>query len=81
MKMPIPREPGTFPPGVKKPGCETDHSSQSRAEAKNAWNYTSNPLYVFMECCKIKHRNYLKLPSSSELTPHDRYVLFLGVIK
>jgi hypothetical protein len=28
----------------------------TRAEIKNAWNYTSAPLYVFMAWCLIKHR-------------------------
>jgi hypothetical protein len=31
---------GSFP-GVKRPGRETDHSSPSSAEVKNAWGYTS----------------------------------------
>jgi hypothetical protein len=30
-------------PGVLSPRCETDHSSPSGAEAKNAWSYTSTP--------------------------------------
>jgi len=29
--------------GVKLPGCEADHSPQSKAEVKNAWVYTSVP--------------------------------------
>jgi hypothetical protein len=31
----------------------------SSAEAKNAWNYTSTPLYVFMALCSVKHRIHL----------------------
>jgi len=27
--------------GVKRPGCEADHSPPSSAEVKNAWSYTS----------------------------------------
>jgi len=30
-------------PGVKRPGRETNNSSLSSAELKNAWNYTSTP--------------------------------------
>jgi hypothetical protein len=30
--------------GVKWPGRETDHSSPSSAEVKNAWSYTYTPL-------------------------------------
>jgi hypothetical protein len=32
-----------FSLGVKRPGCETDHSSPSSAEVKNEWSYTSTP--------------------------------------
>ena len=35
-------------PGVKRPGCGTDHSPPSSAEVTNEWNYTSSPLYIFM---------------------------------
>jgi hypothetical protein len=33
---------GSFP-GVKRPGCEADHSPLSSVEVKNAWSYTSTP--------------------------------------
>jgi len=33
----------TFPPGVKRPGREANHSLQSSTEVKNAWSYTSTP--------------------------------------
>jgi hypothetical protein len=39
---------------IKRPWREADHSSQSSAEIKNAWSYTSTPLYVFMILCLIK---------------------------
>jgi hypothetical protein len=32
---------GSFPGGVKWPGCETDHSPPSSAEVKKAWSYTT----------------------------------------
>jgi len=44
----IQRVPGALPWGVKRPGREADHSFPSSAEARNAWNYTSTPQYVFM---------------------------------
>jgi hypothetical protein len=33
---------GSFP-GVKKLGCEANHSPPSSPEVKNVWSYTSNP--------------------------------------
>jgi hypothetical protein len=39
---------GLFSSEVKRPGREADHSPPSSVEAKNAWNYTSTPPYVFM---------------------------------
>jgi len=30
-------------PGVKQPGCETDHLPPSSAGIKNVWSYTSTP--------------------------------------
>jgi hypothetical protein len=47
---------GSFP-GVKAAGREADHSPQSSAEVKNAWSYTSTPLYVFMAWCLVKHKD------------------------
>jgi hypothetical protein len=35
-------------PGVKRPGCESDHSFPSSAEVNNAWSYTYISPYVFM---------------------------------
>jgi hypothetical protein len=40
-------------PGLKRPGRKSKHSSPSRAEVKNAWNYTSASQYVFMVWCLI----------------------------
>jgi hypothetical protein len=42
-----------FFPRVKR--RETENSSPSSAEVKNAWLYTSNPQYVFMAWCLVKH--------------------------
>jgi hypothetical protein len=42
--------------GVKRPGRETDHSSQSNIEVKNAWSCVSTPLYVFMTWYFVKNR-------------------------
>jgi hypothetical protein len=39
---------GSFPPGVKQPGSEVDHSPPSSAEVKKMWIYTTSPLYAFM---------------------------------
>jgi hypothetical protein len=42
-KSPIQWVPGALSLGVKRPGCEADHSPPSSAEVKNAWSYTSTP--------------------------------------
>jgi hypothetical protein len=34
-------------PGVKRPGCEGDHSPRTSAEVKKTWLYTSTPPYIF----------------------------------
>jgi hypothetical protein len=45
-----------FIPGLKRPGCEADHSPSSSAEINNAWSYTSIPQYVFTVWYLIKQR-------------------------
>jgi hypothetical protein len=35
-------------PGVKRLGCEADHSPASSAEVKKMWLYTSTPPYAFI---------------------------------
>jgi hypothetical protein len=52
---PIQWVPGTISPGVVRLGREAHHSSSPNAEVKNAWHYTSNPQYVFMVWCSVKH--------------------------
>jgi hypothetical protein len=37
-----------FLPGVKRQGCEADHSPPTSVEVKKMWIYTSNPPHVFM---------------------------------
>jgi hypothetical protein len=38
---------GLFP-GVKRPGCEADHSPPTTAEVKKMWTHISASLYAFM---------------------------------
>jgi len=45
---------GALTLGVKWPGCEADHSPLPSAKVKNAWSYTSTPLYVFIAWCLVK---------------------------
>jgi hypothetical protein len=45
---PIQCVPGAFPPGIKRPVREADHSPPCSAEVKMTWIYTSTPPYVFM---------------------------------
>jgi hypothetical protein len=42
-QFPIQSVPGALSLGVKRPGCEADHSPAPSAEVKNAWIYTSTP--------------------------------------
>jgi len=53
---------GALSLGVKRPGREADHSPPSSSEVKNAWNYDSNPQYVFKAWCLVKHRDKCVLP-------------------
>jgi hypothetical protein len=39
---------GALSLGVKRLGCEADHSVPTSAEVKNTWIYTSTPPYTFM---------------------------------
>jgi hypothetical protein len=48
---------GALSLGIKRSGCEADHSPPSIAEVKNEWSYTSTPQYVFMAWCLVKHRD------------------------
>jgi hypothetical protein len=41
---------GAFSSGLGQSGCEADHSSLSRAEVKNVWDYTSTLPQAFMPC-------------------------------
>jgi hypothetical protein len=38
---------GSFP-GVKRPGCEADHSPTTSVEVKKKWTHTTTPPYSFM---------------------------------
>jgi len=40
---PIQWVPGALSLGVKRLGCEADHSPPPSAEVKNVWSYTSSP--------------------------------------
>jgi hypothetical protein len=42
---------------VKRPVRDADHSPPSRAEVKNAWSYTSAPLFIFVEWYLVKSRD------------------------
>jgi hypothetical protein len=41
---------GVFSLGLKWPGREAHHSSESTVEVKNEWSYTSTTPYVFITC-------------------------------
>jgi len=44
---------GAFYPGVKRPGCWTDHSPTSSTEVKNEWSYKWNDFIWF---CTVVHK-------------------------
>jgi hypothetical protein len=52
---------GALSPGVKRPGCQADHSPPSSAEVKNAWSYTYTSQYIFMAYCLIKQGMHFHL--------------------
>jgi hypothetical protein len=47
---------GFFLRGVKRPGCEADHSLRSSDGVKNAWSYTTIPPCVFIVWFLVKLR-------------------------
>jgi hypothetical protein len=47
-QTPIQWVPGFLSPGVKRPGCEADHSPPTSAVVKKTWIYTSTPPYAFI---------------------------------
>jgi hypothetical protein len=47
-----------FSPGVKRPEHEANHSSSSGVEVKNALSYTSTDIYVFIEWCLVKPKDF-----------------------
>jgi hypothetical protein len=50
--------PRVLSPRAKWPGREANHSPPTRAEIKNAWNYTPTPPYFLMAWCLVKHRRF-----------------------
>jgi hypothetical protein len=47
VQHPIQWVPGDFPPAVKRPGLDVDHSPPSGAEDKNQWSCTFAPtIYI-----------------------------------
>jgi hypothetical protein len=50
---PIQWVPGALFPGVKRLGCEADHSPPASAKVKKMRIYTSTPPYAFMAECLI----------------------------
>jgi hypothetical protein len=48
--------PWTLSPDIKRPEREDDLPPSCNAEDKNARSYSSNPPYIFMAWCLIKHR-------------------------
>jgi hypothetical protein len=68
--------------GVKRPGHAADHSPPSSAEVKNAWSYTSTPLYAFMAWCSVKAQRqlYLNLYLQTQFSAKVLEVNFLSQV-
>jgi hypothetical protein len=54
---PVQLVPGNPSLGVKRQGCDIDHSPPSSADVKNAWSYTSTSQYAFTVWCSVKARD------------------------
>jgi len=46
------------------------------ADVKNAWNYASNPQYVFMAWCLVKHRDFYYINIPPNLLVFDHFLVF-----
>jgi hypothetical protein len=57
------------------PVDKADHSLPSRAEVKNAWNYTSTPQYAFMVWCSVKAQEQYTLTFTFKYFSSDRIKL------
>jgi hypothetical protein len=64
---PIQWVPGALSLGVKRPGCEADHSPPSVAEVKNAWSYTSTP--------PVRLHGVVRFSAQGQLCPSEAYIL------
>jgi hypothetical protein len=53
---------GAISLGVKRPERKPNHSSQSSAEVRNAWSYTSTPPIALMAWCSVKKSTGTTLP-------------------
>jgi hypothetical protein len=53
---------------VKRQRRKAGHLLSSSADVKNAWMYTSTPLYVFQARCLIKYRDKFTFTQSRIIT-------------
>jgi hypothetical protein len=71
----IQREQGAISPGIKRPRRGADHSPLS-SEVKNAWKYTSTPLYVITTWCLVEQRDKFTFAFTFKFAyqnDHNRY--------
>ena len=57
-----------FSPGIRRPGCEADHSHTFNSKFKNVWSYISTPLDVLMEWCSNKKGAILSMTLKYDVT-------------
>jgi hypothetical protein len=53
--------------GIKRPGCEICHSQPSRAEARHAQSYASNPSLVWWRVLNLAKKNYILVHQCTSL--------------
>jgi hypothetical protein len=62
--------------GLKRPGCEVEHSPLSSAELKNGWSYTSSTSYAYFVAItgtNLPSCKFVSLVSVSLITlPYDK---------
>jgi hypothetical protein len=68
---------GALSPGIKRPGCEADHSPPTSVKVKKTWVYTSTPPWSsWHDDLLVKHRDKFTLFSTNNYV-RNRYFLLV----
>jgi hypothetical protein len=57
--------------GIKRPGCEICHSQPSRAEARHAQSYASDPSLFWWRVLNLAKKNYILVHQCTNLVNHE----------